>query len=187
VTAADGGGAPRVTVTADDGAELVLRAAGPTDLAAVRALHGRCSPGTLTGRYQGPAAEADRYLGHLLDPRHGQSVVAETGAGQVVGLGHLLTDGEDCEVALLVEDAWQRRGIGTGLLGALLGLAARAGREEVYAVTPGPNAGMVAVLRGTGLPLEQRAEDGGLVLTARLSPGGRYPQSPAARPTPAGW
>ncbi|WP_394814023.1 GNAT family N-acetyltransferase [Streptomyces litchfieldiae] len=179
---------PRVTVRVAGCDGLVLRAAGPADLEAALALHGRCSPGTLAGRYHGPVAEADSYLRHLLSPRHGRSVVAETGAGQLVALGHLLWDGEESEVALLVEDAWQRRGVGSAVLRELIGLAERDGRETVYAVTRTSNAGMAAVLRATGLPVEHRAEEGALVLTARLSPaGGRGAQPSAALHGPARW
>ncbi|MDT0446440.1 GNAT family N-acetyltransferase [Streptomyces johnsoniae] len=162
------------------GHRLVLRAAGPADLPAARAMHARCSPQALAQRYHGPAGEADHYLAHLLDPRHGRSVAAETANGQVVALGHLLWDDEESEVALLVEDAWQRLGVGSALLRSLLAVAARARRDVVYAVLPGSDAGMAAVMRGSGLPVEHRTEEGALVLTARLS------ALPAALHVPAG-
>ena len=56
-------------------------------------------------------------------------------------LGHLLWDGEEAEVALLVQDGWQRRGVGGALLARLVDAARRARTESVYAVTRACNAG----------------------------------------------
>jgi GNAT superfamily N-acetyltransferase len=158
----------RHVLTLPEGNEITVRRAGPEDRAAALAMHGRCSPGTLGRRYHGPLADADRYLDHLLSPRFGQSLVAETASGRLVALGHLLWDGEENEVALIVEDVWQRRGIGTALLRRLAGMAVEAGRDSVYAVTRSTNTGMVAAMRGLGLPLDYQVEEGTLVVTASL-------------------
>jgi GNAT superfamily N-acetyltransferase len=132
------------------------------------ALHSRCSENTLRMRYHGPAGSADGYLSHLLSPRFGRTVGALTASGRLVGLGHLLRDGEEAEVALLVEDAWQGRGVGSALLGRLVVLAARAGCADVYAVTGRANRGMVAAMRELGLPLDYQVEDTTVVITATL-------------------
>ncbi|SEO28365.1 Acetyltransferase (GNAT) family protein [Actinacidiphila rubida] len=155
-------------VTLPGGNEITVRRAGPEDRAAALAMHDRCSPATLAMRYHGPAADADRYLTHLLGPRFGRSLAVETASGRLVALGHLLWDGDENEVALLVEDAWQRRGIGGALLRRLVELAAEAGRESVYAVTQAGNTGMVAAMRELGLPLDYQVEDATLVITASL-------------------
>ena len=62
----------------------------------------------------------------------------------------------------------QRRGIGTELLRRLVGMAVDAGCASVYAVTQASNTGMVAAMRGLGLPLDYQIEEGTLVITARL-------------------
>ncbi|WP_146057454.1 GNAT family N-acetyltransferase, partial [Streptomyces sp. SM12] len=140
---------------------------GPDDLEAARALHRRCSAETLVRRYHGPPGDADRYLSHLLGPHHGRSLAAWSADGELVALGHLLWDGDDAEVALLVEDGWQRRGVGAALLRELLALAVRSGRDTVYAVTQSSNTAMVRTLRSTGLPLVYDRSEGTLVVTAR--------------------
>ncbi|MBY8878304.1 GNAT family N-acetyltransferase [Actinacidiphila acidipaludis] len=160
--------AGRGTVTLPEGNELTVRRAGPEDRAAALAMHERCSPATLALRYHGPVADADRYLTHLLGPRFGRSLAVETASGRLVALGHLLWDGDENEVSLLVEDAWQRRGIGAALLRRLVELAAESGRESVYAVTQAANTGMVAAMRELGLPLDYQVEDATLVITASL-------------------
>ncbi|MFE9354775.1 GNAT family N-acetyltransferase [Streptomyces olivaceoviridis] len=157
-------------LTLPEGDHITVRRVDTGDLAAARAMHDRCSPHTLGLRYHGPVGDADRYLNHLLSPRFGRTLAAQTASGRIVGLGHLLWDGDETEVALLVEDDWQRRGVGGELLGRLVALAAEAGCDSVYAVTKASNTGMVAAMRGLGLPLDYQVEEGTLVITARLDP-----------------
>ncbi|WDV50119.1 GNAT family N-acetyltransferase [Streptomyces coeruleorubidus] len=152
-----------------EGSDITVRRADTRDLEAARAMHERCSDRTLKLRYHGPVGDADRYLNHLLSPRFGRTLAVQTASGRLVGLGHLLWDGDETEVALIVEDAWQRRGIGGELLGRLVAMARDAGCTSVYAVTQASNTGMVAAMRGLGLPLDYQVEEGTLVITARLS------------------
>lgn len=155
-------------LTLPQGEEITVRRADPDDLDAALALHRRCSDRTLGLRYHGPVGDADRYLNHLLSPRFGRTLTVETASGRLVALGHLLWDGDETEVALIVEDAWQRRGIGSELLGRLVALAVEARCGSVYAVTQASNTGMVAAMRGLGLPLDYQIDEGTLVITARL-------------------
>ncbi|MDH6432631.1 GNAT superfamily N-acetyltransferase [Streptomyces sp. SAI-144] len=170
-------------LTLPEGHDITVRRADTGDLEAAVAMHERCSPRTLTMRYHGPVGDADRYLNHLLSPRFGRTLAVQTASGRIVGLGHLLWDGDETEVALLVEDAWQRRGIGAELLERLVALAVEAGCESVYAVTQSSNTGMVAAMRGLGLPLDYQIEEGTLVITARIAPQGEpEPAMGAAEP-----
>ncbi|MDH6448341.1 MULTISPECIES: GNAT family N-acetyltransferase [unclassified Streptomyces] len=155
-------------LTLPEGHDITVRRADTGDLRAAVEMHERCSPRTLSARYHGPVGDADRYLNHLLSPRYGRTLAVQTASGRIVGLGHLLWDGDETEVALLVEDAWQRRGIGGELLERLVAMAAEAGCASVYAVTQSSNTGMVAAMRGLGLPLDYQIEEGTLVVTARL-------------------
>jgi GNAT superfamily N-acetyltransferase len=155
-------------LTLPEGNAITVRRADTGDLDAAREMHERCSARTLGMRYHGPVGDADRYLNHLLSPRFGRTLAVQTASGRIVGLGHLLWDGDETEVALLVEDDWQRRGIGSELLGRLVGMAVEAGCESVYAVTQASNTGMVAAMRGLELPLDYQIEEGTLVVTARL-------------------
>ncbi|WNF31159.1 GNAT family N-acetyltransferase [Streptomyces sp. C11-1] len=155
-------------LTLPEGNEITVRRADRGDLAAARAMHDRCSQHTLGLRYHGPVGDADRYLDHLLSPRFGRTLAVQTASGKLVALGHLLWDGDETEVALLVEDDWQRRGIGSELLRRLVALADEAGCDSVYAVTQARNTGMVAAMRALELPLDYQIEEGTLVITARL-------------------
>lgn len=164
---------------------ITVRRADQSDVDAASAMHERCSEHTLGLRYHGPVGDADRYLDHLLSPRHGRTLKVQTASGRLVALGHLLWDGDETEVALIVEDAWQRRGIGSELLGRLVALAVEAGCASVYAVTQASNTGMVAAMRGLGLPLDYQIEGGTLVVTARLK-GTDERQAPATEQAPHG-
>ncbi|MFJ7496558.1 GNAT family N-acetyltransferase [Streptomyces sp. NPDC097727] len=155
-------------LTLPEGNEITVRRADLSDVETARAMHDRCSEQTLRLRYHGPVRDADRYLDHLLSPRFGRTLTVQTASGRLVALGHLLWDGDETEVALLVEDEWQRRGIGSELLGRLVTLAIEAGCESVYAVTHASNTGMVAAMRSLSLPLDYQIEEGTLVITARL-------------------
>ncbi|QQM44896.1 GNAT family N-acetyltransferase [Streptomyces liliifuscus] len=155
-------------LTLPQGNDITVRRADAGDVDAAKAMHERCSSRTLSMRYHGPVGDADKYLNHLLSPRFGRTLAVQTASGRIVGLGHLLWDGDETEIALLVEDDWQRRGIGSELLGRLVAMAVEAGCESVYAVTQSSNTGMVAAMRGLDLPLDYQIEEGTLVITARL-------------------
>ncbi|MEV6974121.1 GNAT family N-acetyltransferase [Kitasatospora sp. NPDC093806] len=159
----------RARLTLPAGAALTVRRADPDDKAAALAMHHRCSPDTLRKRYHGPVRDADRYLDHLLDARHGQTLAVEAADGRLVALGHLMWDDDSAEVAVLVEDAWQRRGLGLDLMRRMSALALEAGVETVYAVTQSSNSGLIATMRRLAAPLDYQVEEGTLVITAHLA------------------
>lgn len=144
-------------LTLPQGNAITVRRADVSDVEAAKAMHERCSSRTLSMRYHGPVGDVDRYLNHLLSPRFGRTLAVQTASGRIVGLGHLLWDGDETEIALLVEDDWQRRGVGSELLGRLVTMAVEAGCESVYAVTQASNTGMVAAMRGLSLPSTTRS------------------------------
>jgi len=124
-----------VAVLTTDGAGVVLRLGGPGDTLAVQAMHARCSMHTLFSRYHaGGRTMPRRWLHRLLNPPRGNTVLATYGP-DVVAVGQLLGGGEPrvAEISLLVEDAWQRRGIGTALLAQLAVAARSAGCAELVA------------------------------------------------------
>ncbi|GAA1271951.1 GNAT family N-acetyltransferase [Kitasatospora nipponensis] len=156
--------------------ELTVRRADPADKARALAMHRRCSTGTLRRRYHGPVADADRYLDHLLDPRHGQTLAVEAADGAIVALAHLMWDDDSAELAVLVEDRWQRRGLGLDLLRRMAALAAEAGVATVYAVTQAGNTALIGAMQRLTIPLDYQVEDGTLVITAHLAgAAGRLP------------
>lgn len=99
--------------------------------------------------------------------------VAEVGRGRTrrpVGLARYVIDGPGrAEVAYEVVDAWQGRGVGTRLVGALVEAARTRGLEELHATVLHDNAASLAVLQRhlPGLRVQQHA--GMLAVSAVLT------------------
>jgi GNAT superfamily N-acetyltransferase len=103
--------------------------------------------------------EVDRFT-HV-DHVHREAVVALVD-GEIVGVGRLdgLPGTADAEVAFVVADRFQGRGLGTALMAAVASRAARLGIERLVADTLLHNDRMLAVFRHAGLPVSTRFEDG---------------------------
>jgi hypothetical protein len=80
----------------------------------------------------------------------------------------------------LVEDSWQRRGLGTALARRLVAAALDRGLHALTAVTFRSNGGPARVLTRAGLSVEARVADDLLELRAPLPNRTGYPASPNA-------
>ncbi|WP_208401021.1 GNAT family N-acetyltransferase [Amycolatopsis viridis] len=162
-----------LAVTCADGAAIVLREGRPADAEAVSALHGRCSMTTLFERYHtGMRTVPRRWLHRLLMPPRGLSLLAVCGR-DVIGVGQLIPGpGEIAEVSLLVEDIWQRNGVGTALLKRLAEIAGARGCRRLVAMSlPGRDAIHRTAWRA-GLAPEPPEEEG--LLRIDLRPAGPH-------------
>jgi len=148
-----------------DGVSVELRPGVEADEAALAALQQRCSDETLSHRFLGRQVS----LAHAWQS---YDVVAVGPAGELVGVGSLRQDGHEAEVALLVEDAWQRKGVGTAILRRLVEIAEDA-RTEVHAVHAHTDAANEALIRTMGrleLPLRRALDGHVMTVTADLRP-----------------
>ena len=126
---------------------LVVRPGGPRDLAALATMHSRCGARSLLDRYRfGGRPPAVAALDQML--RRPDTVVAVTATGDIVATATLARDpghSHRCaEVGLLVEDHWQRLGIGSELMSHMAGVAHATGFAELIAY---PATAMAAVQR----------------------------------------
>jgi GNAT superfamily N-acetyltransferase len=160
----------QATLLLVDGAELTLRAAGQDDVDGVRDLHERASAAGLRRRYPGGAPGETR-LRRLLEPVGGTTLLAVTADGTVVAMASLIAEGDLGEIAVLVEDPWQRRGIGTALIRRLLAYAERARLAALVAHTAADNVAMLRTLRRLGAGEPDR--DGAMVSLTLPVPGQR--------------
>ncbi|HEX6683147.1 MAG TPA: GNAT family N-acetyltransferase [Candidatus Limnocylindrales bacterium] len=130
-------------------APVLVRPAEKSDLAAITAMHERCGSETLFLRYlAGTRKPSEQQLKRLLTPARGAAIVAETvHSGQVVALGNLIGEGELSEAAILVEDAWQRKGIGTALLRRMVSAASQIGLSAIVLHTHAGNEAMHRTVR----------------------------------------
>lgn len=156
----------------DDGFTLTMRGAIGDDLSELMALHARCSPETLSGRYltngRAPSRRAQRAL-----LTTDICLVAHTSAGSMVAMGNLARAEEDpgvAEVAVLVRDDWQGRGLGTSVLHQLVAGARISGYHEVVAIAPRFGGWLPTALGRLGEPLLQRTPFGEAVTRLPLAP-----------------
>ncbi|MBB5790612.1 GNAT family N-acetyltransferase [Jiangella mangrovi] len=124
---------PGVTTRLRDGRSVTIRAATPRDAGDVSAMHVRCSTETVRHRYHSVPAMTGRFLSQLLGTDI--ALVAEAPNRTVVALANLgRDDGATGELAVVVEDRWQRAGLGSTLLDHLVTMARLVGYRELYTV-----------------------------------------------------
>lgn len=135
--------------------------------AALAGLHRRCSLDTLFARYHtGASTLPASWIRRLLDPPNGRTVLVVT-PEQIVGYGQLIADpGETTdEVSLLVEDAWQGRGIGTALLEVLIAHASHGGQHGVHGWCMPAHTGLRRTAQCAGYPTTSAAGTGLVKIT----------------------
>ena len=108
-----------VDVVLSDGGTLHVRPIRPDDGEALRELHGRLSPEAIYYRFFTPMPRlSDSMLERLInvDYRSRMAIVAELGDRIVAVARYDLIDSDRAEVAFVVDDSQQGRGLGTLLL-----------------------------------------------------------------------
>ncbi len=155
-----------------------VRGAVSVDLPGVARMHGRCAPGTLLRRYlRGGRSPSLQTLETLL--HQPLVLVAHTMDGDVIGLASVtqasnLPDAPPeptttVQLGLLVEDAWQARGIGRALTGHLAASALLFSRRELVADVTEPGLPLRRILDGIG-PTRSFRYGSGWRLRTRLEP-----------------
>ncbi|MEW9531187.1 N-acetyltransferase family protein [Microbispora sp. NPDC049125] len=162
-----------------DGAEVLVRPLTPLYREALRDLHERCSPETRRFRYfTANPTLPPRVFDRMCDRSRGQSFVACTD-GQVVAVASLIftADPGIAEIAFLVEDRWQGRGLGSALARTLMRQARDLGFAEVRATMLFDNTRMRRLLSSLGATLAHTEDPG--VMEARIAVGVMASASPS--------
>jgi GNAT superfamily N-acetyltransferase len=164
-----GSDTPMITLSPHQQVPLV-RESTLADIEAVAALHGRCSVETLYHRYQVPLRMpmTTRMARRLVAPESGQSLVVQVGA-DVVGHGVLEVLDTVWTFQLLVEDAWQGRGLGTMLVKQAAGRAKAQGAARLTFITAGSNDKLLRAVGGAGFVARVERHDGNVHITVPLS------------------
>lgn len=153
-----------------DGDEVSVRLAGPDDLEAIATMHARCGSHSLYRRYlSGTRGPSNRQLARLLAPHRGCSLVAQDANGTVIAWANLVGEGQVAEIALLVQDGSQRRGIGTALLRRMITLAGPGGFQAVTVHTHADNDAMLRTLRRVPQPARLDLDSGLVSATIAIS------------------
>jgi acyl-CoA synthetase (NDP forming)/GNAT superfamily N-acetyltransferase len=164
-----------VDVLLADGSTVRVRPIRPEDADDLRELHSRLSVRTRYLRYFSPYPRIpDRDLHRFVnvDHRDREALVVVSG-GELIAVGRydrLGPDAEDAEVAFVVEDAHQRRGIGSMLLEHLAAAARGVGIQRFVAEVLAENGNMLRVFTEAGYRVQRRYAEGVVHLTFPIAP-----------------
>jgi acyl-CoA hydrolase/GNAT superfamily N-acetyltransferase len=169
----------------DDGTEVLIRPIKPTDESLLHGMFYRLSQETIYKRFCGivkymPHKNLQRFC--TVDYERDMTLVATTRQGElerVVGLAtyNLNPQTGFAEMAMLVDDAFQRRGIGKLLMRRMTELAKARQVRGFTAYTLGYNSPMLCVFQCTGFAVEVTPEGEGFAV--------RIPFDDAPRPDDA--
>ena len=135
------------------------------DDGAVAGMLRRCSAATLRHRFHG-FTDGMAYLDGQL--KASEVVVIARHGAVCVGLGALAAGGSGpCELGVVVEDAWQRHGVGTRLVAALVAEARRRGITQIRADVLGEDAFIAGLLRRVG-PVTAHVDRGTITVDVQL-------------------
>jgi RimJ/RimL family protein N-acetyltransferase len=143
-----------------DGTVVHVRPISRDDVGGVARFHGRLSSQTTYYRFFSvhpvlSARELEYFTG--VDHERREALVAVVD-DEIVAVARFdrQADAGEAEVAFVVEDRWQGRGLGTMLLDRLMTLAVERGITTFVAQTLPTNRRMLAVFRHCGRPVEDR-------------------------------
>ena len=165
-----------------------IRPATPADGPALTEMLARCSESTRLKRFLAPLRSSpEPYLTEALAGHADHlALVAATPTAVVALASCRATAGATADLAVLVEDAWQRQGIGTCLLNGLLDHADRNGLRTLKATMRPEQDWIMWALRAFGA-CTARLSMAVLEVTMRREPHrARLPQTTATSP-PESW
>ena len=150
--------------------EVLIRPIAPEDEPLMDDFNRSLSPASIYLRYFHPIATTQltshEQLARMtfIDYDREMTLVAEKGEDdnrQILGMGQLtkLTGSNDAEFAILIDDSYQRTGLGTELLRRLLDIARDEGLDHVVAEILPQNAGMRRVCEKLGFEMERTEEN----------------------------
>jgi len=163
------------TWTLDDGSKLVLRHIAPTDAAKEQAFVRGLSPQSSYLRFQGTIKDLSKKdLKKFTDPdprnavalivlRSGEKGEEEIGVARYV----IDPDGANCEFAIVVADTWQKRGIGTRLMNALMRHLQVSGVKRISGYVLKKNSGMRKFIKQMGFAETNIPDDQSILLVTK--------------------
>ncbi|MEO6470400.1 MAG: GNAT family N-acetyltransferase [Aeromicrobium sp.] len=148
----------------------VVRESRLSDLDAVADMHERCSADTMYSRYQTPLAMpmATRFVRRLVQPDNGLGLVIQIGS-DIVGHGTLENDGNLWTFHLILEDAWQGRGLGSKAVKYAAGRAKALGADHLTCITAGSNDRLLRAVGHAGFVARVVRHEGNVHITVPLN------------------
>ena len=146
------------------GTQVSIRVAAPRDAQGLRAMFSRASPETLYRRFHIPYPDVpERTLALMLDvDHHDKESLVAVADKEIVGHAMYvrLGDGGEAEMAIIVEDGWQSKGVGKLLLSELAERARLRGVETFTGEVLGENRRMLGLVRSAFIGVGYAIKDG---------------------------
>jgi RimJ/RimL family protein N-acetyltransferase len=167
------------TVTLGDGTMVTIRPIRPDDAPRLQALFYRLSPESIALRFLGhpkelPDEEAQRLAN--VDYQTRMALVAtgeEDGEEHIIAVARYAADSAQldlAEAAIVVEDKYQKRGLGTLLLTRLVAYAHTHGIRAFMATVHHDNVQIMRFIRQSGLPSQSKLAAGIWEIVVKLEP-----------------
>ena len=142
--------------------QVYIRIATPSDGEKLRAMFARSSPKTIHRRFHTPFPEVPNWMVALMldADRHDKESLVAVAEEKIVGHAMYvrLGEGTEAEMAIVVEDGWQSKGVGKSLLLELEERATLRGIETFVGEVLGENRAMLGLaaksFAGTGYAIE---------------------------------
>lgn len=169
-----------------DGSTIHLRPIKPDDAQALIEFHSRLSPRSVYFRFFTPLPELSEERASSfanVDYNNTFALIAEL-AGRLIGVARYYRDAKAynrAEVAFLIEDALQGRGIATRMLERLVEIAREKGITTFDAYVLGDNRKMMDVFMHTGFGVERRLDGGVFQVSFPITTTPEYEEKTALR------
>jgi GNAT superfamily N-acetyltransferase len=158
---------PESAVTLLDGSNVTIRPLRKEDAELERDFIRDLSPESRWMRFLGQIGEpSDSLIRKLteIDYLHDMAFIAlsrEGGVTREVGVSRysLASDGQSCECAVTVADAWQGKGLGTILMRDLIDIARKRGIHSMFSIDANENERMRELARDLGFKRERDPGD----------------------------
>lgn len=164
--------APTRRLTSDDGRAVVARPLRHGDVRTVAGIFDRLGERSRRYRFNGPkpclSRSELRQLATVNTDRQALVAYADDSPAPI-GIARFVRSGSSAEIAFAVVDAYQRRGIGSALVSALVADARAAGISEMTALVSAGNTAALALLRGVANALSVSYEGSELAVRAAIA------------------
>ena len=163
------------TWTLDDGKKLTLRHIVPGDAIIEQAFVRNLSVQSRYLRFHGSIKELNKKDLEAFtnpDPLNAEALIILY-KGKIneeeIGVARFIidSDGKSCGFAIVVADEWQKRGLGTKLMKALISHAQSRGIKKIYGSVLKNNSGMLHFVKGLGFKKTTDHDDSSVVMVTK--------------------
>jgi len=163
------------TWTLDDGKKLTLRHIAPGDAVKEQAFVHKLSVQSRYLRFHGSIKELNKKdLATFTNPdplnaealiivHHGENKEEEIGVARFI----IDADRQSCEFAIVVADEWEKHGLGTKLMNALISHAQARGIKRIHGSVLSDNPGMLQFVKALGFAATPDPDDSSVVLVIK--------------------